>query len=92
MFTVSTLAAWWGAVTDLSGRHLGALFGLMNSMGGLGAIASQLFVGPYVESMKLKGYVGRDQWDSLFFVYAGVLIAGACGWMMVDSSKTVDPH
>ena len=90
LFTVSTLAAWWGAVTDISGRHLGALFGLMNSLGGFGAIASQLFVGPYVKSMAEKGYAGRDQWDSLFFIYAGVLVVGALGWLMVDSSKSVD--
>lgn len=90
MFTLSTLASWWGAVTDISGRHLGALFGLMNSLGGFGAIASQLFVGRYADYMKSFGHEGRAQWDSIFYVYAGVLILGACGWLLVDSSKTVD--
>jgi len=32
MLAVMTLASWWGSVSDLSGRHLGALFGLMNSL------------------------------------------------------------
>lgn len=90
MFTLSTLASWWGAVTDISGRHLGALFGLMNSLGGFGAIASQLFVGRYADYMKSYGYEGRDQWDSIFYVYAGILVLGACGWLLVDSSKSVD--
>ncbi len=90
MFTLSTLASWWGAVTDISGRHLGALFGLMNSLGGVGAIVSQLFVGRYADYMKSFGYEGRAQWDSIFFVYAGVLIVGACGWLFIDSSRSVD--
>jgi MFS family permease len=90
MFTLSTLASWWGAVTDISGRHLGALFGLMNSLGGVGAIVSQLFVGRYADYMQSYGYEGRAQWDSIFFVYSGVLIVGACGWRLVDSSKSVD--
>lgn len=90
MFTLSTLAAWWGAVTDLSGRHIGALFGLMNSLGGLGAISSQLFAGRYADIMKSHGHVGRAQWDSIFYVYAGILVLGALGWLMVNSSKSVD--
>jgi ACS family glucarate transporter-like MFS transporter len=90
MFAVSTLAAWWGAVTDLSGRHLGAMFGLMNSLGGLGAIASQLFVGPYTHWMETRGHTGRDQWDSIFYVYAGLLFLGACGWLYIDSSRSID--
>lgn len=91
MFTLSTLAAWWGAVTDISGRHLGALFGLMNSLGGVGAMMSQLFVGRYADYMQSYGYEGRAQWDSIFYVYAGVLVAGACGWLLVDSSRSVEP-
>lgn len=90
MFTLSTLPAWWGAVTDLSGRHIGALFGLMNSLGGLGAISSQLFAGRYADWMKSQGYEGRAQWDSIFYVYAGMLVLGAFGWLLINSSKSVD--
>lgn len=90
MCTVSTLASWWGAVTDISGRHLGALFGLMNSIGGFGAIASQLFVGSYADYMGSFNYEGRAQWDSIFYVYAVILLLASCGWSQVDSSKAVD--
>ena len=37
------LPAWWACATQVSGRHLGAIFGLMNMMGGLGRILSQNF-------------------------------------------------
>lgn len=88
--STSALSCWWGAVTDISGRHLGALFGLMNSMGGLGAIASQLFVGRFADWMKARGHTGRAQWDPMFYVYAGVLFLGALTWLFIDSRNSVD--
>ena len=90
MFSVSTLSAWWGAVSDISGRHLGALFGLMNSIGGLGAIASQQFVGRFADWMHARGHTGRAQWDPMFTVYAVVLLVAAFGWLFIDSRKSVD--
>lgn len=90
MFMISTLASWWGAVTDISGKHLGALFGLMNSVGGLGAMATQILVGKYTTYMKSQSYVGRDQWNSMFYVFAGVLVVGSIGWLFVDSSRGIE--
>ena len=87
----TTLASWWGAVTDISGRHLGALFGLLNSLGGVGAIASQLFLGSFADRMGALGYTGRDQWDPAFYVYAGVLGLGALGWLLIDSTRPIEP-
>ncbi len=87
------VAAWWGAVTDISGKHLGALFGLMNSMGVPGAAASQLLLGKLVTSLKGKGYLGRDAWDPAFYVYGGVLLFGAFLWLWIDTTKSaVDEH
>lgn len=90
--SVSTLSAWWGAVSDISGRHLGALFGLMNSLGGLGAIASQQFVGRFADWMHDRGHTGRAQWDPMFSVYAVVLLMAAFGWLFIDSRKSVDDN
>lgn len=82
-------ATWWSAVTDISGRHLGALFGLMNSLGVPGAFAGPLFLGMFTDRMKALGYQGRDQWDPGFYVYSGVLLVGAIGWLFVDASRSV---
>ena len=84
------MATWWGAVADISGRHLGALFGLMNSMGGVGAIASQLFLGRFVDYMKQCGFTGRAQWDPAFYVYAVMLFLGAFGWLFIDTTRPVE--
>ena len=51
--------AWWASATQVSGIHLGALFGLMNMIGALGAICSQLFLGSFADMMKGWGYTGR---------------------------------
>jgi ACS family glucarate transporter-like MFS transporter len=85
-------ATWWSCVTDISGRHLGALFGLMNSLGGPGAIAGPLFFGYLADRMRDLGYEGRAQYDPGFYVYSGVLLLGAIGWLFVDSTKSaVEP-
>ncbi|HLN28712.1 MAG TPA: MFS transporter [Gemmataceae bacterium] len=90
MFAINaTLANWWGAATDVSGRHVGALFGLMNAMGGLGAVMSPPFLGRFVQYLGSLGYEGRAQWTPAFFVYAGVLLVGAFGWLLIDTTRPV---
>jgi MFS family permease len=85
------LAAWWAAITDISGRHLGALFGLLNSVSMLGAIASQVLLGRFVDWRAAHGFVGRDQWDPAFPLYAGLLAVAAVGWLAIDASRPVEP-
>ena len=83
------IAPWWGAVTDISGPHLGALFGLMNSLGVPGAMSSQIFLGSFADWMKSQGHSGRDQWDPAFAVYSLVLLIGAIGWLFVNPTRQV---
>jgi nitrate/nitrite transporter NarK len=83
------LASWWGAVTEISGKHLGALFGLMNSLGVPGAFVSQLFLGAFVDWLGRHGYEGRAQWDPAFPIYAAVLLVGALCWLFVDSTRVI---
>src|SRR5262249_39357295 len=75
-----TLPSWWSAAIEQSGRHVGALFGLMNMMGVVGALASQWFVGAFADWQESRGLTGRDQWDPLYRVYVGVLLVGALAW------------
>jgi MFS family permease len=87
------MATWWAVVTEISGKHLGALFGLMNSLGVPGAVASQLFFGAFADAREKLGYVGREQWDPGFYVYVCALLIGAVGWLFVDATKSaVDPQ
>jgi MFS transporter, ACS family, glucarate transporter len=84
------LPSWWASATQVSGRHLGALFGLMNMMGGLGRILSQLFVGSFADWRKSLGYTGRDQWDPSLYLYVGIALVGMVFWALINPEKTVD--
>lgn len=83
--------AWWAAATEISGRHVGALFGLMNMIGNVGGIVSPAFLGWYVESMKAAGRVGRDRWDPGFWIYVGVALVGMLLWAAIDPRRVVEP-
>jgi sugar phosphate permease len=82
--------AWWASATQVSGVHLGALFGLMNMIGATGAICSQLFLGSFADMMKSWGYTGRGQWDPGFFVYVAVALIGMTLWALIDPNRTVE--
>jgi sugar phosphate permease len=75
-------ASWWSSLTDLSGRHVGAFFGLANGVGIFGAMASQFFFGAFADWRAAQGYSGREQWDPGFDVYIGVLLLAATAWAM----------
>lgn len=90
MFAISQQATFWTVTMEISGRHLGVIFGLLNSLGVPGAFASTMFLGQFADWMKEQGYQGREQWDPAFYVYAGVLLLGACCWLFVDARAKVE--
>ncbi len=53
------LPSWWACATQISGRHLGALFGMMNMFGSVGRIAANAWVGAFADWRKGLGYTGR---------------------------------
>ena len=82
--------AWWASATQVSGRHLGALFGMMNMLGAVGGISSQIFLGRFADWMKGLGYTGRAQWDPGFYVYVAIALIGMVLWSLIDPEKTVE--
>jgi sugar phosphate permease len=90
-FSYVQLAAWWAAMGDVGGRHLGALFGLCNMIGLSGGAISQLFLGQFADHMKALGLEGRAQWDPAFPLYGGVLLAGGLLWLFVNPRRSVAP-
>jgi len=85
----SQQANWWSTVTAISGKHVGALFGLMNSMGVPAAFCSPIFLASYVEARKAEGLVGRAQWDPAISLFAFVLLAGGICWLFVNPTRPV---
>uniref|UniRef100_A0A7C4QSI2 MFS transporter n=1 Tax=Schlesneria paludicola TaxID=360056 RepID=A0A7C4QSI2_9PLAN len=78
--TQSTQPLWWSCSIGISGRHVGALFGLMNSMGVVGAMGSQFLVGALADWFGEHGYSGRAQWDPIFHINLGVLCLAGLLW------------
>jgi MFS family permease len=76
----STQPLWWSCAIGVSGRHVGALFGLMNMVGVFGAMSSQYLVGAFADAMGARGYSGRQQWDPIFYLDIGILICAAIAW------------
>lgn len=79
-FTQATQSLWWSCAIQISGRHVGALFGLMNSVGVFGALSSQFLVGALADHFAKQGLSGRAQWDPIFLINCGVLITAAALW------------
>jgi MFS family permease len=85
--TQATQSLWWSCSIGISGQHVGALFGLMNSMGVIGAIASQYLAGALADWLGTQGFTGRDQWDPIFRINCGVLATAAVLWSVVVLRK-----
>ena len=91
-FAYMQLAAWWAAMGDIGGKHLGALFGFCNMLGLAGGFLSQVGLGRYADIMKSAGYTGRAQWDPAFYVFGGLLLFGAFCWLFIDAERPAVPE
>jgi len=85
----SILSTWWSTAIEVSGKHIGSLFGLMNSMGVIGAMGSQLFFGAFADWRGSLGYTGRAQWDPAFYLVEALLLVAALCWALF-SYRPVD--
>ena len=83
------LPAWWASGTQISGKHLGALMGMMNMIGNGGGAILQTLFGHFVEIMKSRGYTGRARWDLAVSIYVGVALLGMALWTQVDPATIV---
>ncbi len=87
-----TLPNWWSMAIPQAGRHTATIFGLMNGLGVLGAMASQGFVGVFADLQAKRGLSGRAQWDPIFDVYVGVLLANAVAWWLYRFTPLSEPQ
>jgi MFS transporter, ACS family, glucarate transporter len=84
------LPSWWACGTVISGRHIGAIFGLMNMFGSVGRIAANAWMGAFADWRKAQGYTGRAQWDPALYGFVVAALVGMVLWSLVDPRKTVD--
>ncbi|MFM7538124.1 MAG: MFS transporter [Planctomycetota bacterium] len=75
-----TLPHWWVVATRQSGSHVGAILGLLNGVGIVGALTSQWLVGAFTDWRAGQNLDPRQQWDPLFTLYGAVLLLNAMAW------------
>lgn len=83
------LPTWWACSFDVSGKHTGTLFGLLNGMGVVGAAGSQLFFGAFADARKSAGFLGREQWDPAFYLSIALLLIGGILWQFIYPRRAV---
>jgi cyanate permease len=89
MFCVQMgIPTWWAVVAQISGRHGAAMWGLMNSLGGIAAMGTTSFIGRYVDHAQATGQSGLESWQRIFDGVAIALAIGAGCWMWVDSTRS----
>jgi MFS family permease len=72
---------------DMGGRHVSAVFSVMNSAGSLGAFLFPSII-PYIVQWS-------GNWQAVIYVFSGIYLAAAVCWVSFDPSGTMDrrePH
>jgi ACS family glucarate transporter-like MFS transporter len=76
----------WAVCTDVGGRCAGTLSGLMNMMGGFGAVLSPALL-PHAHEMLHKHFDHRISWRIIFAGLAASWFLGALTWLVIDAGK-----
>ena len=76
-FSDMSQPTWWGTVTDLGGPASGRVFGMVNTIGSIGAFLA----GP------IMGYVAGYGWGTLFYFVGAIYILTALFWSRVDCTR-----
>ena len=86
-----TLPNWWSVAIPQGGRHTATIFGLMNGLGVLGAMASVKLVGVFADAQAARGLSGRAQWDPILDGYVAVLILAGLAWWLYRFTPLPEP-
>ena len=93
-FVQLAIPTWWTVVAEISGRHGASMWGLMNSLGGLGLMGSTLLAGWFIDMRERQGYAPLECWNPVFDgVAIGLAVGGLC-WLFVDATRSIvgEPH
>jgi MFS family permease len=88
-FVQLAVPTWWTVVSEISGRHGAAMWGLMNSMGAVGVITSTSLIGRFLSSSKERGLAPLDCWGPVFSGVGLLLVGCAVLWMLVDPTRSI---
>ncbi len=76
----------WTVSTDVGGHFAGTLSGLMNMVGGIGAVLCPALL-PHAYEMLHKHFDNRVSWRIIFVGLAASWFLGALTWLVIDAGK-----
>lgn len=86
------LTTWWTVSAEICGKHLGALFGLMNALGIGAGWVSNFLIGHMADYLRNHHQAtGRDCYDPAFYICSVVYLVGAIGWFSIDATQPIVP-
>jgi MFS family permease len=88
-FLQVSIPTWWTVVAEISGPHGASMWGLMNSLGGVGVFVMNLLVGRFVEAREKAGLPKLECWRPVFDGVAVALAIGALCWLLVDAKRSI---
>jgi sugar phosphate permease len=88
-FLQLSIPFWWTVVAEISGKHGASMWGLMNSLGGLGVFSMTFLVAHVVQSREAAGFSPIEIWRPVFDGVAVALAFGAACWLFVDATKSI---
>jgi MFS family permease len=90
------MAAQWAVCTDVGGRFVGTVFGIMNTVAAVGAATSPVLAGYLLSWLSPRNAAGvfdplarAAAWDWVLYLYAATLAAGALCWWRIDAEESV---
>lgn len=88
-FVQLAIPTWWTVVAEISGRHGASMWGLMNSLGGLGLMVTTFAAARFIDLSKQAGRTPLECWNPVFAGVAVGLAVGAVCWLMVDATRSI---
>ena len=80
----------WAAAGEVGGRFAGSVSGLMNMIGGFGAMLSPVLI-PRALTRLSGDFTTAQSWQWILASLAAAWFLSALAWLVVDSSKTLEP-
>jgi MFS family permease len=78
----------WAACGEVGGRYAGSVSGLMNMVGGFGAVLSPAYL-PRVRDRLRETFTEHQSWHWIFIGLAAAWFLAAAAWLVIDATKVL---
>jgi MFS family permease len=83
----------WAACNDIGGKYSGTLSGIMNMMGGLGAVTSPIFIPTLNNALTEQNYGAKERWLLILAAFSCSWFVGALAWAFINAGRQLEePH